>query len=410
MMDPVVVVVVVVVVAAALATWLVLELAIYALAAWLKSGCPWILLPRDLNPPIDPAGLERFLEHGWDPELGWIRKPDTSHEETGKGGAPTRYRIDPQGSRVDPAFPDGPRAAMAYGDSYAFCRQVNDDQTWPHFLGGRLGGRVENRGVGNYGLDQALRRCEREKESASLIVMCVVPETISRVLGRWKHFSEYGNTFAFKPRYALDAEGSLTFLSNPAPTPEDFRRIPEMLADLQRTDPFYEMKFRPDLLSFPFVWALWRSRRRNLPLLAAALADRVAGGSRAFMQVMRRNLSLASNLYRDPDSLALMTAIARRFSDVAAAQGGRPVLVMIPQLLDLERLRAGDTYYRPFLERASAFMTVVDAGPMLATAEDDAALYIEDGYGGHLSEQGNRMIADLVADRLAETRKIEGVA
>ncbi len=67
---------------------------------------------------------------------------------------------------------------------------------------------VDNFGVGNYGFDQALLRLERELPSLEcrVVIMGVVPETISRVQSYWKHYFEYGNTLAFKPRFILEGD------------------------------------------------------------------------------------------------------------------------------------------------------------------------------------------------------------
>ena len=42
-----------------------------------------------------------------------------------------------------------------FGDSFAFCRYVNDDKTWQSFIEKKIKSNVKNFGVGNYGLDQS---------------------------------------------------------------------------------------------------------------------------------------------------------------------------------------------------------------------------------------------------------------
>ena len=42
-----------------------------------------------------------------------------------------------------------------FGDSFAFCRYVNDDETWENFLEKKIKSNVYNYGVGNYGIDQS---------------------------------------------------------------------------------------------------------------------------------------------------------------------------------------------------------------------------------------------------------------
>lgn len=382
------------------------EAGLAGLVHWLKRDCPWLITRADLKPEIDRAGLARFIAHGWDAELGWVRKPNTENTEIGKGGKTTRFRIDETGARADPGYSASPLSAIALGDSYTFCRQVNDDETWPHYLSQALSGQVRNIGVGNYGVDQALLRFEREfpETPAPIAILGVVPETICRVQSVWKHFSEYGNVFAFKPRFRLTSAGSLELLPNPVKSPDDFLNIPDFLPALKRDDGFYHRKFARDLLGMPYLYRLLRTWRRNPPLVMAALADRIGlGGNLAFTRVMRRNIRMSADLYSDPDSRLLLEALVRRFSELCRQHHTRPILVFTPQLLDLELLRSGEHFYADFLGRVAEDVEVLDMGPFLIDQESDSEMYIEDKFGGHLSKRGNQLVADQLVRLLGQT-------
>lgn len=389
---------------ALLAGLAVTEGGLAVLVAWLRRGCPWLITRRDMTPPIDAAGLDRFMAHGWDTELGWIRKANTEHDEIGHRGIRTRYHIDEDGARVNPGFQDLKPFAVAYGDSYTFCRQVNDNQTWPHFLSQSLNANVCNKGVGNYGLDQALLRAEREAPAnAKVLIMGVVPETICRVHSVWKNFSEYGNVFAFKPRFSLTKNGVLELIPNPVPSRDWFFRIPEILPRLKQNDFFFEKKFQRDILHFSYIWRLARTWSRNGPLIIAALKDKMSNdGKRAFCQVMERNIDTTATLYSEPEPRALIEAITHRFAQTARDLGAEPVLLMLPQLYDLPRLRKGDAYYRPFLEEMSKVIHVVDLGPVLVNDNNDSNNYIDDRFGGHLTARGNALVADTLHTYLME--------
>ena len=58
--------------------------------------------------------------------------PNSSGTEQGKDGSVT-FTIDPSGSRV--IDNDRPATIAAFGDSFAFCRQVGDGETWESALG-----------------------------------------------------------------------------------------------------------------------------------------------------------------------------------------------------------------------------------------------------------------------------------
>ena len=372
-----------------------LEAGTAALVHGLRKNCKWLITPGDLRPAIDKNGLERFLDHGWDAEIGWIRKPNTSHDEVAKDGGVSTFHIDANGARRNPQFEHLAPGALVYGDSYAFSRQVNDDQTWAHQLSKKLDLNLVNKGVGNYGLDQALLRLEREFDGspAPLVIMAVVPETISRILSVWKHFSEYGNIFAFKPRFVLE-DDNLILRPNPVDTPDKYLRIDGMLGELMDQDYFYRRKFKPDMLRFPYIWHLLRSRRRNFPLMTAALKDRVIDGEHAFTNIMERNISLSAEIFLEKPARDLFAAICLRMRDFVRARKSEAGLVFMPQMMDIAHIRRHGHHYRPLLDRLEGLLPVVDLAPAFLPRNDLGSLFIDDRYGGHYSAHGNRMVAE----------------
>ncbi len=85
--------------------------------------------------------------------------------------------------------------------------------------------------MGNYGLDQSLLRLKREvpKNPTKFVIMGVVPETICRILSMWKHYYEYGNTFAFKPKFTIEND-QLIQISNPINESSKFQNLGEPVA------------------------------------------------------------------------------------------------------------------------------------------------------------------------------------
>ena len=90
-----------------------------------------------------------------------IRKPHTSNEETSTFSK-SKWSINDKGARTNPKFDDLSSVISCYGDSFTFCRQVNDNETWEWYLSELTKSNVVNYGVGNYGLDQAILRLKRE--------------------------------------------------------------------------------------------------------------------------------------------------------------------------------------------------------------------------------------------------------
>ena len=398
-----------------------------ALAGWelwarrmirgLRADFQWLITEQDESPHLDPNGLAKFVADGYDPELGWVRKPNTSGTERSRG-VPMPWSVDGIGARSDPYSEDRPVAVVAMGDSYTFSRQVEDGDAWPALLGKITGVRVANFGVGNYGLDQAILRYRREGRipGAKIAILGVVPETITRVHSAWKHYSEYGNTFAFKPRFRLSG-GRLEMLPNVITEPGLFGCYHQFLPVLRDRDYFYESKFRHDMIRSPYLWH-WLSKPRNRRLVAL-LRERNLRRKRGncddameaapFRSVMERNLRLAAAMYGEGECRALFKALVLLFAQEVRAAGVEPVFAMFPQLLDLQCFGVTQPY-QPVMKELGESLLVVDGAEILS-GDDMAGLYAEDSFGGHYSAQGNSAVAGLMARHiqpfldLAEARR-----
>ena len=239
--------------------FLILEISIYKLVLSVNKKFQWLILEKDENPKISKYVLEKFLSHGYDAELGWVRKPNTEHSENGRDGK-VKWTTNNSGARTNPKFEEMKSDISCYGDSFSFCRQVNDDETWEHYLSELLKTNVQNFGVGNYGLDQAYLRLKREysKNPTKIVMIGVVPDTISRIISMWKHYYEYGNTLGFKPRFKIHKK-NLELLKNPIDIETKFSRYTEYLDYIQKNDFFYKAKFRKEKITFPYCITILRN-------------------------------------------------------------------------------------------------------------------------------------------------------
>jgi len=396
---------------AGLATLVVLEVVLRRLVRRARRSFQWLITEQDTFPELDRDKLAAFLSGSFSAELGWEPVPGTSGEDRAPGAIST-FTIDATGARTAPEGTPTPTVA-AFGDSYAFCRQVDDDQTWAAVLGRESGIGVINLGVGNYGVDQALLRYLRRRDdlpdSVRTVMAVFVPETILRVQSVWKHWMEFGNTFGFKPRFVLEGD-TLRLVPSPVRDAEDFTRLAEIVADIGELDPFRAGRFRRLQFRSPYLATLVRSPGRHLSILATVLAGREPDGTlgrgafdRAFARVMRANVAEAHRAYRDDASTTLLTAILERFRSEVEADGRRLVVAVIPQMLDLATPRRADrtygAYFRALPERLGGRIDVVD---LTGALRDQPAvdLYVHDRYGGHLSVLGNRTVARGVAEVL----------
>ena len=180
-----------------------IEISLYFLVRVLKKDFKWLINDSDEIPIFDKKALKKFFKNSFDFDLGWVRKPLTKGVEKGKNKI-IEFSIDKYGSRESIMDPSK-ATIISIGDSYTFCRQVEDSQTWQNSLSKLTGNSVLNYGVGNYGIDQAIIRLNKVfiPNNCEYAILGFVPETISRIQSYWKHYLEFGNTFAFKPKFEM---------------------------------------------------------------------------------------------------------------------------------------------------------------------------------------------------------------
>ena len=113
--------------------FIIIELIFRSIIVSVNKKFQWMIIDKDELPILSEDGLKKFIPHGYDPELGWNRKPDTFHKEIGKNEKATQWTINSNGVRTNPGFDKINSKISCNGDSFTFCRQVNDNETWEHF-------------------------------------------------------------------------------------------------------------------------------------------------------------------------------------------------------------------------------------------------------------------------------------
>lgn len=378
-----------------------LELLLQVLVRRLRRGFQWLVTPEDEQPLLDVETVSRYGRISFDREIGWVRRPNTRGSDQTTAGV-VEFNIGSRGQRYNPDYEGKHSKVAAFGDSYCFCRLTRDDETFPHYLSRLLDTNVLNFGVGNYGLDQALLRLERElpRLESQLIIMCVVPETMARVHSYWKHYFEYGNTLAFKPRFRLQ-DNELELVPCVMRSIEEFASYRTKLAHVRANDPFYMLKFRGDLFRFPYLWRLVSRWRRHGAILAWLLWSKLArspdGVRRAFSVVLDENTRTTAELYERPECRRLLRLLIARFARVCRESGRLPMLVVIPQPADLKR---GDHYYGPFFREVSVDLATLDLTDVFRDHPDPDSLYVAGSLGPHVSASGNRRVAEAILEQI----------
>ena len=172
---------------------------VFILVNLIKKDFQWVITEKDEFPFNSNLEFKNFLKNNFDKTTGWDRKKNTQGSET-LNQKKTYFKITNEGFRNTP-LKNKKSLISVFGDSYAFCRYVNDEKTWEAKLEKKIKYCVQNFGVGNFGLDQSFLKYKKTKfsKSTQLIIFAFVPETIVRINSYWKHYNEFGNKFGFKP-------------------------------------------------------------------------------------------------------------------------------------------------------------------------------------------------------------------
>lgn len=394
-----------------------LELVLHLLIKHLRKNFQWLITAEDRQPIFPAAVLKKYFSHGFDPELGWVRKANTYAEESSNtvGEATgalkkSAYHINPRGARLNSGHEKLPLKISTYGDSFVFSRQVNDDKTWQWYLSELTQTNVQNFGVGNYGIDQSLLRLKREykQNQTPIVIIGVVPETIVRILCVWKHYSEYGNILAFKPRFKI-TNGHLDAIRNPIDNERKFLKVHQYLDEINDQDYFYDNKFKKDILCFPYLVSLSRSSRRNVPLIQALLKDQLLSLTRKKIETRRdrpwemvldRNFKIVRGLYQNKDATELFLGILENLTGFAKQNEFYPVFLLMPYLHDILNIKEHGGYYDTFVSQAEKIITTIDLTHALMNSDCLQELYSSDFYGGHLSEKGNQFVSKILYEKL----------
>ena len=338
-----------------------------------------------LYAPAPSDGFATYMAQR-DPVLGW-----PSPLSIGKG------EFDTSGSRIVPAFPDpNTKACVAlFGDSYTWGDEVAPEDAYGNVLATRLRCRVANFGVGGYGTDQAVIRYELLKPAARVVVLGHFSVEIIRNVNQFRDFFALSSRFGFKPRFVL-RDGQLELIPLPVLAEDSYRELvrhPDTVLPLDW--------FRPGgpagvvELRFPFTLSV-----------ARALKD---------YRLARLNREPSYAEFYRPDhpsgALELTVAIMRRFVADARERDQEPLILVIPDVSDLESLLDHHTVpYQPLLDRLTLegvpFVSAAQALAQVLHGRPPCALYFRCSRS-HLRPEGNRVLA-LVVEKALQDRGLLG--
>jgi hypothetical protein len=292
---------------------------------------------------------------------------------------------------------------------------VNDNETWEHYLSKLKETNVINFGVGNYGVDQALLRMQREyqKNKTETVILGVVPDTISRIVSIWKHYSEYGNTFGFKPRFIIK-DNQLQLIQNPIDETLKFHKFENYLDYIKENDFFYKNKFKKDILNFPYCITILKNIRRNFAIIYWILKiQSLKNSKKDFSElernpmkiIMRINLEWRIKLFQDKQTTTLLKKIMEEFLILSQKNNFKAILIILPQKDDVNFIKNNFHFYEKFLKELNNLpqLQIIDVTKDFLQVTNLDNLYSEKNeYGGHYSQKGNQKIASIISYELAK--------
>jgi hypothetical protein len=323
------------------------------------------------------------------PVLGW---------EYGTGAVSDTERLNGQGLRAAhdyaPEAVAGETRLAVFGDSYAYCNEVTDAESWPGQIEAGWKAEVLNYGVGGYGADQAFLRFRGEgtRLKPSIVIMGFTSMMATRVVSLYRRFQDPRDGPWFKPRFVLQGD-QLRLIPAPVASAADAERIiaaPARIIEFGRQDFWYTPAI------FEHGLYRWSATYRLLACTGQSVWRRYFHRDRIFTG---RTLNPRS------EAFALLTHIFRDFAAAVRAAGAEPVALMLPPRGDVELYAgAGRLSYdtiRPEIERLG--VRVIDPARALATSSDAVSDLF--ASGGHYSARGNAIVAAAVAEALQLRRR-----
>ena len=329
--------------------------------------------------PTAVPDFERYLARR-DGVLGWPANDDPAGRDV-------------RGSRIVPAFPD-PAAhsdcASLYGDSFTWASEVSDEDAWGNRVSRALGCRVANFGVPGYGSDQAfLRYRGNSGDHSRVVVLSHLSENVLRNVNQYRALLYAGSLYGLKPRFVLGPGGALREIPLPGITSDEY---PQFVNDPGR---FLRHEFFvPDgpsgirTLGFPYTLS-------------------VASAFRHFhIQAQLRGVPWYADFY-SPDhpsrGLPVTTAIIEGFVREANQRQQTPLPVILPTRLDFEyQGETGNWPHQPLIDALEKReIVVLDVAPALQALRGDRPLDALFSASGHYTVEGNALVAEIVAARLA---------
>ena len=100
-----------------------------------------------------------------------------------------------------------------------------------------------------------------KKINSKIIIVNVVPETITRIISGWRHFSEFGNIYSFKPYFELK-EKKIVFKKNPIQKNYKIKKVNAVIKLLMKKDFMFNYRFKKNVFENFFIITFFKNFKK----------------------------------------------------------------------------------------------------------------------------------------------------
>jgi hypothetical protein len=288
-----------------------------------------------------------------------------------------------------------------YGDSFVYSNEVDDESAWPNLLARKVGRRINNFGIGSYSTAQAyLRYQQNSRDAARIVVLGFLSENIKRNVNQFRTLLFPDNPARFSPRFVLDDQGEIRLIPLPTLTEGQFHSVIEHPERYLKDEVFAPGGMAGvQAFNFPYTWTLGKVLLRNYSIASALRGE--PGGYTVFYQPQHPS-----------HAFEITIGIMDRFVSEARAQGRIPYVLVIPKATDLVyHQKTGRWVYQSLLDTLGArqlpYWHVGDDLLLRMGTRSVKDFYVNGNLGAHPNAEGNRIMAEVVYDRMRRSRIVD---
>lgn len=364
-----------------------------------KIDFKWLVEKKDEKPKFDKVKLKKFFNKNFHKIYGWDRKPSSSGIEF--SNKISKFKISKDGYRGNLKFKKN--SISVFGDSFAFCRYVDDHMTWEHILEKNISRPVMNYGVGNFGLDQSFLKYRQLKNDikSKVIIFNFVPETIARINSYWKHYREFGNIHGFKPLLEIK-NNNLKILKSFIKKDFSEKQIHNKLDKIKNKDIFFHLKFNKLSFKYPYTFIFFKNFKFYSKILINVFLYKFKKKKKYLNEsikvVLNQNILESHQMYLEQQFYKKLENLILFINNDLKKDKRKMIIIISPQLLDLKS--GNSENYQKFFKKLSRKIYCLDLTKNINNYGNYKKLYFDDIYGGHFNKFGNKYISEIILEYL----------